>query len=218
MHNLNRRAFLEAAAMSPLAALAASLPNAGSGRILVVYATRCGSTGEIAQTIWRDLKGRGYSGDVNAAGKVTTFSGYDAVVIGSAVRFGKWLPEPVEFVRHNRAELNRMPTAFFTVHMMNTGADDASRKARLAYTAAARALVQPAAEVFFAGKMDISRLGFGERMMCKVMRAANEDKRDWNAIHGWASSLFAGGVSLRRSSSRPDSGQRQLVSSQSDCG
>ena len=194
MLNLNRRTFLGAAALSPLAALAASLSNAGSGRILVVYGTRCGSTQEIAQTIRRDLSSRGYSGDIRTAGQVKTFSGYDAVVIGSAVRFGKWLPEPVELVRRHRAELNRVPAAFFSVHLMNTGADDVSKKARLAYTAPVRALVRPAAEVFFTGKMDICRLGFGERLMCKVMRANNEDKRDWNAIHAWGNSLFAGGV------------------------
>ena len=176
MIEVNRRAFLQATALSPLAAL-------GHRRVLVACATRCGSTGEIAQTILRDLKSRGFAGDVIEAGKVTTLAGYDAVVAGSAVRFGKWLPEAVEFVRRHQAELNRMPTAFFSVHMQNTGADDASKKARLAYIDPVRALVKPGTEVFFAGKMDTSRLGLLERTMSKVMKAREADQRDWNAIH-----------------------------------
>ncbi len=193
MTEYNRRAFLgvATAGLTTRAAFAVATPNSANRRVLIVYATRCGSTFEIAQTILQDLKGRGFAGDVSAAGKVTTLTGYDAVVVGSAVRFGKWLPEAVDFVRRCRAELNRMPTAFFTVHMMNTGNDEASRKARMAYVDPARALARPVGEVFFAGKMDSSRLSFGERLLCKVMKARDMDRRDWGAIHGWGQSVFA---------------------------
>jgi menaquinone-dependent protoporphyrinogen oxidase len=193
MTEYNRRAFLgvATAGLTTRAAFAAATADSANRRVLIAYATRCGSTFEIAQTMLQDLKGRGFAGDVSAAGKVTTLSGYDAVVVGSAVRFGKWLPEAVDFVRRYRAELNRMPTAFFTVHMMNTGGDEASRKARMAYVDPARALVRPVGEVFFAGKMDSSRLSFGERLLCKVMKARDADQRDWGAIHGWGKSVFA---------------------------
>jgi menaquinone-dependent protoporphyrinogen oxidase len=193
MTEYNRRAFLEVASMGliSLSAFAAEATKPANRRVLIAYATRCGSTVEIAQTILQDLKDRGFAVDVCAAAKVTALSGYDTVVVGSAVRFGKWLPEAVDFVRRYRAELNRMPTAFFTVHMMNTGDDEASKKARIAYVDAARALVRPGAEAFFAGKMDTSRLSFGERLLCKVMKGRDEDRRDWGAIHGWGKSVFA---------------------------
>lgn len=61
----------------------------------------------------------------------------------------------------------------------------------MAYVDEARALVHPGTEVFFPGKMDPSRLGFAERMLCKMMKARNEDLRDWKAINGWAHSLLA---------------------------
>lgn len=162
-----------------------------SSRLLIAYATRCGSTLEIAQALRQDFQARGYTADLYAADKVPQLSPYKAVVLGSAVRFGRWLPEAVDFVRAHQAELKRVPTAFFTVHMMNTGADEASRKARLAYIEPVRALVQPQAEAFFAGKIDLARLSFGARMIARMMKARNEDHRDWPAIHAWAKTVLS---------------------------
>jgi menaquinone-dependent protoporphyrinogen oxidase len=157
-------------------------------RVLVAYATRCGSTLEVAQALAQDLRGRGYVADLRAAEKVSGLSGYEAVVLGSAV------PEAVEFVRRRQEELKRLPTAFFTVHGQNLGADEVSRKNRLAYIDSVRAMVRPGVEAFFAGKLDSSRLSFGARMLCKLMKATNQDLRDWGAIHAWAQGVFQSGV------------------------
>ena len=181
---LNRRDFFGLAAAGLGAAT--STP-----KVLVAYASRCGSTHEIAQAVARDLTGRGYAVDLRVAGKAVPLAGYQAVVLGSAVRFGHWLPGAVDFVRRHQAELKRVPTAFFSVHILNTGADEASRKARLAYTEPVRAVVQPGVEAFFAGKMDLSRLSFFERTLGKLMKARDADLRDWSAIHAWAHGIFS---------------------------
>jgi menaquinone-dependent protoporphyrinogen oxidase len=183
---LSRRDFLGAAAAG-LASSAFAAPP----KILVAYATRCGSTREIAQAVAQDLRGRGCTVDLRVADKVAALSGYEAVALASAVRFGKWLPEAVEFVRRHQAGLKQIPTAFVAVHMLNTGADPASRKARFAYLDPARALVKPSVEAYFAGKMDMSRLSFSERLLCKIMKGRDADLRDWPAIHSWARNVFA---------------------------
>ncbi len=172
-------------------ATGAALGAAPNRRILLAYATRCGSTREVAQAVLQDLKARGYAVDLCAADKAPSLAPYQAVVLGSAVRFGRWLPEAVDFVRGHQAELKRVPTFFFAVHLMNTGADETSRKARLAYLDPVRALVRPRAEAYFAGKMDVASLTFGARMMARMMKARNEDRRDWPAIHVWAKTLPA---------------------------
>ncbi len=192
---LNRRDFLHASAAGlGLIALAPFCRGASTplnGKILVVYASRCGSTADIARAVAEDLKRRTPAVDLRPADKVSTLAGYEAVVVGSAVRFGHWLPEAVEFVRAHRTGLKRVPTAFFTVHMMNTGPDEAARKARLGYLDPVHAVMRPGAEVFFAGRMDLSRLSFTERLLCKVMKGRNADMRDWTAIHAWGQSVFA---------------------------
>jgi menaquinone-dependent protoporphyrinogen oxidase len=196
---LNRRDFLGASAaglglmaLAPVTgAAAAPNPTMLNRRTLIVYATRCGSTLEIARVVAEELRIRGCAVDLRPVGKVTDLAGYEVVVLGSAVRFGHWLPEAVDFVRRQQAGLGRIPTAFFTVHGLNTGPDEASRKARLAYLEPVHAVIRPSAETFFAGKMDLSRLSFGERLLCKVMSARNADMRDWSAIHTWGKSVFS---------------------------
>jgi len=194
---LDRRGFLGLAAAGlgtvTLGSRSLAAPNMNS-KVLVAYATRCGSTLEVAQAVAQDLKGRGYSADLRAVDKVNGLAGYEAVVLGSAVRFGRWLPEAVEFVRRRQAELQRLPTAFFTVHGQNLGADEVSRKNRLAYIDPVRAMLRPGVEAFFAGKLDSSRLSFGARMLCKLMKARDCDLRDWPVIHAWAQGVFRSGA------------------------
>jgi menaquinone-dependent protoporphyrinogen oxidase len=185
---LNRRQLLALAAGTAL--MSRSAQSEANRRILIAYATRCGSTLEIARAVLQDLKARGCAVDLHPADKVPSLAPYKAVVLGSAVRFGKWLPEAVDFVRAHQSELKRVPTVFFTVHIQNTGPDEAARKARLAYIEPVRALLKPQAEAFFAGKIDLSRLSFGVRMIARIMKARDEDRRDWPAIHAWAKTIL----------------------------
>ena len=165
------------------------------GRILVAYATRCGSTAEIAVALGRDLQSRGYRPEVVPVARVSGVSAYQAVLLASAVRAGNWLWEATGFVRQHRHEIQNVPNAFFTVHMMNLGEDEKSRKGRLAYLNPIRELVRPDTEVFFAGRMDFTRLSFGERLLCRIIGGAeSRDLRNWPAIHAWGSGVFNSGV------------------------
>ncbi len=195
-NQLNRRDFLGASAaglglLSFASRLRANTPTPNR-KVLVAYASRCGSTEDIARALAEDLKGRGLAVDLRTVDKVPTLTGYQAVILGSAVRFGKWLPEAVQFVRDHHAGLKRVPAAFFTVHIRNTGTDEASRKARNAYLDPVHALIRPNTEVFFAGRMDLSRLSFAERLLGKVMKARNVDMRDWSAVHAWGRTVAVG--------------------------
>ncbi len=181
-----RRWFLQLAA----AGLAVRFARGDSGVILLAYATKCGCTREIAEVIARDLRARGLMIDVRAAKDVKALTGYRAVVLGSAVRFGKWLPEGSDFVERHQAALAKVPKAFFTVHMMNTGDDEKSRKGRAGYVQPIYARVKPDFDAFFAGRMDTGKLSFSEKLLIKMMKGSDRDLRNWTAIHGWSKSLF----------------------------
>lgn len=165
--------------------------NTMNKRILVTYATRCGSTVEVAGAIGKTLSARGFSVDVKPAKEKPQVDGYQAVLVGSAIRFGQWLPEAVEFIKTNQAVLSQVPVALFTVHMMNLGDDEKSTSQRLAYLKDVRPLVKPAAEVFFAGKIDLAQLSFFERTISKMVGSAEGDFRDWDKIRGWAQTVLA---------------------------
>jgi len=163
--------------------------------VLVTYATKAGSTVEVANAIGAVLTQRGCTVAVRPIKDHPAPASYEAVVIGSAIRMGSWLPEALEYVRANQGVLRRLPLAIFTVHFLNTGDDEVSRQARLAYTAPVRQMVTPQAEVFFSGKMDYSRLSFIDGAIARAVQKSTNtrpgDLRDWNKIRGWAQSLWA---------------------------
>jgi len=160
-------------------------------RILITYATRAGSTIEVAAAIGEVIAARGFEVDVKPVKEKPSPDGYQAVLVGSAIRMGNWLPEAIEFIEKNQEMLDQMPVALFTVHMLNLGDDEASRTSRLAYLKEVRPLLDSAEEVFFAGKFDLSRLSFLDRMISKAVKAMDEDCRDWDRIRGWAQTVFA---------------------------
>lgn len=168
--------------------------NRMSQKILVVYATKAGSTAEIAVEIGKSLAARGYGVDVKPVKEDPSLDGYQAVVIGSAIRIGRWLSEADQFVRKNQARLNQLPAALFTVHLENLGEGDDQQAARRAYTEPIRQLLPEAQEVFFPGKIDFDTLSFFDRTLAKAMakQVGLEvgDFRDWEMIKGWAGSLF----------------------------
>lgn len=160
-------------------------------KTLIAYASKCGSTGEVAEAIAKVFCDLDADVDVRLAEEVTSLDGFNRVIIGSAVRMGKWLPAATNFVKAQQARLAQLPTMIFSVHLSNLGDDEAVREARAAYTAPVHELITPQAEAFFAGKMDMARLDFLSRMIIKAMKSPEEDKRDWDAIRAWAREIGA---------------------------
>ena len=65
-------------------------------KILVTFASRAGSTAEVAKAIGKALSDSGAQVDVLAMRDVQDLAPYRAVVAGSAIRKKKWLPEAGE--------------------------------------------------------------------------------------------------------------------------
>ncbi len=163
--------------------------DAMNDRVLVTYATRCGSTAEVAEAIAAALAKRGLKADLIPVKEKPPLTGYKAVVIGSAIRMGSWVAEASDYIQANQAALEHLPTAIFSVHANNLGDDEASRSARNEYHKAVRALITPRAEAFFAGKIDYSKMTFLDRLISKMMKVEEVDRRDWKQIAAWAETL-----------------------------
>lgn len=78
-------------------------------RVLIVYGSVHGSTAEVARFIADALAARGIEAVVTAAAQAPPLDGYDAVILGSAVHNGLWLPEMEAFVRKSRTMLSGKP-------------------------------------------------------------------------------------------------------------
>jgi len=166
-----------------------------NGKILVAYATKSGTTSEVAQAIGKSLCDKGAAVDVRPVKSVTSLDGYRAVIVGSAIRMGNWLPEALEFVKKNQPLLSQMPTAFFTVHLLHQDDSEESRQTRQTYTAPARQIVTLQVEAFFAGKLEYAKLSIFEKLISNAMKAQEQDLRDWNKIRMWAEGVYPALVS-----------------------
>lgn len=158
-----------------------------SKRIMVGYATRTGSTIGVAEEIAKTLAKRGFAVDVKPLKERPSLDGYDAVLLGSAVNGGAWLPEAVKFVEAQKSGLSKIPVAVFSVHIMNMGDDEKSQAKRRAYINPVRALIHPTDEAYFAG------VGPTAKDSSLIMRWAfrafggggEGDCRDWDKIRSW---------------------------------
>jgi len=160
-----------------------------NSKILVCYTSRAGATAGVAEKIGQVLTSAGYAVDVKSAAEAGDPSGYAGVVLGSAIRFGQWLPEAIQFIHAHKQTLADKPVCIFTVHLMNLGDDEASQRQRQDYLKAVHEELTPKAEAFFAGSNDPARLGFKERLITRMVKASQEDLRDWSQIEAWAHSL-----------------------------
>jgi len=160
-------------------------------RILVAYATRTGSTAEVAAYVAEVLRSTGATVDVRHVRTVHEVKGYDAVVVGSPIRLGHWLPEAVEFVKANREALSHIPTAYFLVSGLLREDTPEMRQKVLGYLDPARAILEPISIGLFAGKMDYSKTDGFDRSIAEAVSSAEGDWRNWEAIRGWACNLQA---------------------------
>ena len=168
-----------------------------TGKILVTYASRTGSTTGVAGTIAKTLMEKGLQVAVCPMEDVHDLSAYDAVIAGSAIREGKWLPEAMQFVEAHQADLAKKPFAAFLVCITMTMTNNPKVPEMVStWMQPIRNLVKPVSEGYFAGILDISkvptlrqRLMFRISVMFGVWKEG--DHRDWNAIRRWAEALPA---------------------------
>jgi menaquinone-dependent protoporphyrinogen oxidase len=76
-----------------------------SKRIVVAYATKTGSTAEMAEAIARPLCEAGLSAGVWPVTKVADLEGFSGTVLGSAVPCAAWLREMADFTATRRDAL-----------------------------------------------------------------------------------------------------------------
>jgi menaquinone-dependent protoporphyrinogen oxidase len=158
-------------------------------KILVTYATRAGSTFEVASRVAEELRATGATVEVKPVTAVHEMKGYAAVVVGSAIRMGHWLPEAVEFVKTNRETLSCIPTAYFLVSGLLRQDTPEMKKKVLAYLDPVRAILEPTSIGLFAGKMDYGKMDWLDRSIAEAVSSSEGDWRNWEAIRQWAHDL-----------------------------
>lgn len=86
-----------------------------STSILVAYATRYGSTQEVAEAVAATLREHGLEVDLQPMRKVRTLEGYRAVVLGAPIYIGSLHKDAQRLLSQHREALSRRPVAVFAL-------------------------------------------------------------------------------------------------------
>jgi menaquinone-dependent protoporphyrinogen oxidase len=166
--------------------------SAGTPSVLVVTASRHGSTAEIGDVLARTLRecDAGRSAGLDAIAMPMDQrpdpGPFSAVLLGSAVYAGRWLEPARHYAADHAVALRTRPTWLFSSGPIGSPpfpSDEPHDVAPLTRLIGARG------SVVFPGRLDKERLAFGERAMVTAMRAPLGDFRNWDAVHTWAGAV-----------------------------
>jgi menaquinone-dependent protoporphyrinogen IX oxidase len=189
---------------------------ASGGRALLVYATRHGSTREIADAIAAELRAAFGDVDVREAASAPPPAGYDAVVVGGPMIMG-WHRDAERYVKRHRDQLASVPLALFVTAASLTedgmtavrgvpvakdpwlvkkprSADKLGRKERYALPShylgdifKACGPARPRSAAFFAGSLDLTTMNIFEKLfVLLIVGATPGDGRHWDFVREWA--------------------------------
>jgi len=157
-------------------------------KVLVSAASRHGATAEIARTIGDTLQEAGLDAVVLAPDAVTTLDEYDAAVLGSGVYVGHWMEAATSLVERHAVALASRPVWLFSSGPLGDPpkpADDPADVAEILDLTHARE------HRLFAGRVDPSVLGLGEKVILAAERVPDGDFRSWDEVRAWARGIAA---------------------------
>lgn len=155
-------------------------------KMLVTTASEHGATAEIGEWIAEVFRERGFEvicADIDDAPDPRWF---DAIVIGSAVYAGRWMKNARTFVEESRDGFEGRAVWLFSSGPIGDPPkpdEDPVDIASITTEVGARG------HVVFAGRLDKSLLGFGQRAMVSALRAPEGDYRDRVQIEAWAGTI-----------------------------
>lgn len=167
--------------------------TSANARVLVAYASKYGSTGEVAETIGQVLCQSGASVDVRRVQEVEDITPYRAVILGTAILMGQPLSEAVDFVKKHQTALAQLPIACFSLGLsMQEDTPENREKAKDSLTPLLQEINPPVGLGLFGGKVDYSKLSPLYRLFLSMGKSDSTqegDWRNWDAIRAWATDI-----------------------------
>jgi menaquinone-dependent protoporphyrinogen oxidase len=152
-------------------------------KVLVAYASRMGSTKEVALAIGDQLTRRGFIVDVQPAATAENAGHYRAVILGSAVYLQHWDKDALRYLRSQAPELSEMPTWLFQSGPCDpeTPTKDSTVPHAVAQLCFEIGLKRP---MTFGGNLDPQ---LAKRWLERIVAHSEltGDFRDWDRIRAW---------------------------------
>jgi len=166
---------------------------------LILYSTTEGHTARIAERIAQRLRGKGRRVEMHRADAVPESlepAGYDGVIVGSSIHYGRHPGFLRTLARRFRAALTAQPSAFFSVSL-SAGGPGAKPEAARRYLETFLRQVDwhPAQTATFAGALQYSKYGVFKRLLMRMIvgiaggdtdPTRDYEYTDWNAVDRFA--------------------------------
>ena len=169
------------------------------GRVLVAYETSKGSTAEIAEVIAAEIRTAGWDAEAVDVKDSPLPADYSFVVVGGPIYLGS-IKGVKGFVERHKAVLQERLIGAFAVGMSFAVEDEEKQAAGRKALDEAIAPLEVAHLGYFAGKIDMEKLSFLEKMAVKMVKSPVGDFRDWDAVKGWAQEVL---MAVNRESGKP---------------
>lgn len=159
-------------------------------KVLVAYASKRGSTEEIAAAVAATIGAAGLEVDCRESGDVDDLSPYDAVVLGSAVYMKRWRGDAKHFLRKHSKQLAELPLWVFSSGPV--GDPDQPEKPEWMEPPKIVKTVEALGardHVVFGGRLPADPHGPIEKAMVTGVPAEFRDRRDWDEIRAWAADI-----------------------------
>lgn len=169
-------------------------------RLLIAYHSYDGQTAKVAERVASGLRGRGFEIDLRQVEEAPAVGGYDGVIVGDGIRFGRHSRALVRYLRAQRSQLHEKPLVVFQVSMTAATDDEEHRKVADGFTRSLvrRAGVQPTHVEDVAGALRYTQYGWvTKRVMRSIARRegnATDTSRaheytDWAAVDRFADQI-----------------------------
>lgn len=163
-----------------------------SAPFLVAYATRYGSTQEVAETVAATLRERGLAVDIQPMREVRSINQYGAIVLGAPLYMFHWHKDAMHFLARHHDDLITRPVAIFALGPWhNDEKEFQDVRGQLDKELAKFPWLAPRAIEIFGGKFDPEKLTFPHNMLPALKRQPASDIRDFTTIRAWADNLAA---------------------------
>ncbi|HEU5104547.1 MAG TPA: flavodoxin domain-containing protein [Solirubrobacterales bacterium] len=154
--------------------------------VLVAYASKRGSTAEIAETVAATLRREGLGVCLERCDQVRSLENYDAVVLGSAVYMKRWRGDARDFLKKHKKALRQKPFWVFSSGPVGDPAEDNPDWVEPPKLAEKVEDLGGRGHVVFGGCLPAEPKGFMEKAMVEGVPKEYRDRRDWGEIRGWA--------------------------------